>query len=125
MKIKPKHDIIFISSDPWDHYTWRRRHHVAWNLAKNNRVLFVELPLTIFQPFQMLQLDWRNLLNLGRLKYQGRNLYSYSPIRLLPLSLPGAKRFNYYERDKQRTFKVLKKIVKKLKKNFQCLSQKY
>lgn len=109
------YNIILIAAEPWEHYTWRRRHHVAWNLAKNNRVLFVEPPLTLFQPLREVNLNWRHLLNLGRFKYQGRNLYSYSPVRLLPLSLPGAKRFNYYERDKKRTFNRLKNIVRSLK----------
>jgi len=110
----PKHDIIIIGADPWEHFTWRRRHHVAWNLAKDNRVLLVEPPFTVFQPFNEIQLNWRHLLNLGRFKHQGRNLYTYSPVRLFPISLPGAKRFNYYEIDKKRTFTILKKIVKKL-----------
>ena len=109
------HDVIFIAAEPWEHYTWRRRHHIAWNLAKNNNVLFVEPPLTIFQPFRDIDLNFRHLLNLGRLKYQGRNLYSYSPVRLFPLSLPGAERFNYYEKDKKRTFDTLKRIFRKLK----------
>lgn len=108
------HDIILVAAEPWEHYTWRRRHHVAWNLAKNYRVLFIEPPLTLFQPFRQINLNWRHLFNLGRLKYQGRNLYSYSPVRLLPLSLPGSERFNYYEMDKRRTFNALKKIVRKL-----------
>ena len=90
---------------------------MAWNLAKEHRVLFLEPPLTLLQPFREVDLNWRHLLNLGRLKYQGRNLYSYSPVRLLPLSLPGAERFNYYERDKKRTINTLKKIVGKLKFN--------
>ena len=52
------HDIIFIAADPWEHYTWRRRHHVAWNLAKNNRVLFVEPPLTfLFSPFELIKVQ--------------------------------------------------------------------
>ena len=110
----PKHDIIIIGADPWEHFTWRRRHHVAWNLAKDHRVLLVEPPFTVFQPFNEIQLNWRHLLNLGRFKHQGRNLYTYSPVRLFPISLPGAKRFNYYEIDKKRTFTILKKIVKKL-----------
>ena len=109
-----KHDIIIIGADPWEHYTWRRRHHVAWNLAKNHRVLFVEPPLTIFQPFRDIDLSWRHLFNLGKLKHQGRNLYSYSPVRWLPLSIPGSKRFDYYGRDKRRIFRALKKIVNRL-----------
>ncbi len=109
------HDIIFIAAEPWEHYTWRRRHHVAWNLAKNNRVLFVEPPLTFLNPFRDIDLNWRHLLNLGRLKHQGKNLYSYSPARLFPLSLPGSGRFKYYERDRQRIFKNLKNSIKKLK----------
>ncbi len=109
-----QHDIILIAAEPWENYTWRRRHHVAWNLAKNHRVLFVEPPLTILQPFREVNLNWRHLLNLGRLKYQGRNLYSYSPVRLLPLSLPGSDFFDYYKRDKNRTFNALNKIVRKL-----------
>ena len=109
-----RHDIIIIGFDPFEHVTWRRRHHVAWNLAKMNIVLFVEPPLTLREPFDSRNLNWRHILNLGRLKYQGRNLYSYSPVRLLPLKLPGAKKFNYYERDKQRNLNRLEKIVKKL-----------
>jgi glycosyltransferase involved in cell wall biosynthesis len=109
------HDIILVAAEPWEHCTWRRRHHVAWNLAKSHRVLFVEPPLTLFQPFRQINLNWRHLFNLGRLKYQGRNLYSYSPVRLLPLSLPGSELFNYYERDKKRTFNILIKIVRELK----------
>ena len=109
-----QHDIIIIAAEPWEHRTWRRRHHLAWNLAKNNRVLFLEPPLTIFNPFRDIGLSWRHLLNLGRLKYQGRNLYSYSPVRLLPLSFPGAERFNYFKKDQRRIFNKLKKIIKKL-----------
>ena len=109
-----KHDIIIIGADPWEHYTWRRRHHVAWNLAKENRVLFIEPPLTLLQPFRDIDLSWRHLLRLGRLKHQGRNLYSYSPVRLLPLALPGSRHFNYYERDKKRIFTRVAKIVKKM-----------
>ena len=109
-----KHDIIIIAADPWENYTWRRRHHVAWNLARNNRVLFIEPPLTFLQPFKYIDLNWKHSLNLGRFKKQSKNLYTYSPVRLLPLSLPGTNRFDYYEIDKQRTFRVLKKIVKRL-----------
>ena len=109
------YNIIIISPDPWEHVTWRRRHHVAWNLSKNHKVLFVEPPYTVMQPIRERGLNWRHLLRLGRLKYQGRNLYSYSPIRLLPLSLPGSVLFNYYEKDKQRTFNSLKIIIRKLK----------
>ena len=93
----PKHDIIFIAAEPWEHYTWRRRHHVAWNLAKRNRVLFVGPPLTIFQPFREINLNWKHFFGLGGLNYQGRNLYTCSPVRLLPLAIPGSQRFNYYE----------------------------
>ncbi|ODS34572.1 MAG: glycosyltransferase group 1 [Candidatus Scalindua rubra] len=109
-----KHDIIFIAADPWEYYRWRRRHHIAWNLAKNNKVLFVEPPLTVIQPFRDIDLNWKHLLNLGRLKYKGGNLYSYSPVRFFPLSLPGSERFGYYERDKKRIFKILKNIIRKL-----------
>lgn len=41
VKTMIKHDFIITSPDPWDHSTWRRRHHVAWNRAKNHTVLFV------------------------------------------------------------------------------------
>ena len=43
------------------------------------------------------------------------NLHSYSPVRLLPLSFPGAKRFNYSKIDKKRTLNTLKKIINKKK----------
>ena len=102
---------------------------MAWILSKNHKVLFIEPPYTVMQPVRERNLNWRHLLRLGRLKYQGRNLYSYSPIRLLPLSMPGSKLFNYYSRDKQRTFNSIKKIVGELEfkdiilwENF-CLQQ--
>lgn len=47
------HDIIIIAADPWEHYTWRRRHHVAWNLAKSHRVLFVEPPYSAREAISM------------------------------------------------------------------------
>jgi len=105
------HDIIIIAADPWEHYTWRRRHHVAWNLAKENRVLFVEPPLSLFNPFCDIDLSWRHVLNLGRLKHQGRNLYSYSPWRRYPLSLPFSGTFDYERMNRESVINSIKKAV--------------
>lgn len=107
-------DIIVISADPWEHYTWRRRHHVAWNLAKDNRVLFVEPPLTLLQPFTDIDLSWRHLLNLGKLKHQGRNLFSYSSWRKYPLSLPFSRRFDYEKMNREDVCRGIKKAAEKL-----------
>lgn len=107
------HNIIVVSTDPWDHYVWRRRHHVAWNLALNNKVLFIEPPLTIRQPFKEKILCWKHLFGLGRLRYKGRNLYTYSPWRF-PLSLPFIDSRKLDRLNKKMIFGKLKKIVKKL-----------
>ncbi len=108
-----KHDIIMIAAEPWENSIWRRRHHVAWNLARDNRVLFVEPPFTVMSPLSA-KIKWRHILNLGRLKYRGRNLYSYSPWKLLPLSLPGSYRFDYDSINRKIIFSDLKKIVEHL-----------
>jgi len=108
------HNIIIIAAEPWEHYTWRRRHHVAWNLAKKNRVLFVEPPLTLFNPFFDINLSWKHLLNLGRLKRQGHNLYSYSPWRRYPLSLPLSSIFDYKKINQDDAIKGVVKVVKRL-----------
>ena len=107
-------NIIIISADPWAHYTWRRRHHVAWNLAKENKILFIEPPISIINPLLDIGLSWKHLFNLGKLKHQGRNLYSYSPCRFFVSSLPFSKKINYEELNKKIIFKKLKHIVDKL-----------
>lgn len=107
-----KYNIIIIAAEPWENYTWRRRHHVAWALAKNNRVLFVEPPYSLFSPFKNKYISWRQLLNMGRLKHRGRNLYSYSPLKLIPLTiLPSA---NIEKINKKAIFCQVRKAVKKL-----------
>ncbi len=112
-----KHDIIIIGADPWEHYTWRRRHHVAWNLAKKNRVLFIEPPLTLVQPFVEIDLSWKHLFNINKLKHHGRNLFTYSPWRKYPRSLPLSNIFNYEEMSQNYVFKKIKRIVNRLKFN--------
>lgn len=61
----PQHDIILIAAERWEGTIWRRRHHVAWNLAKDNRVLFIEPPTA-------------KTAQRVSIKHQGRNLYSVS-----------------------------------------------
>lgn len=108
------HDIIMISAEPWENYTWRRRHHVSWELAKSNRVLFVEPPLTVLQPFREINLSWKHLLNLGRLKHQGRELYSYSPLKTFPLFLPFSKKIDYDKWNREGVVRGVKKAIRKL-----------
>lgn len=109
-----QHDIIFIANEPWENYIWRRRHHIAWNLAKKNRVLFVEPPYSILSPVSDF-ISWKQLLNLGRLKHQGRLLYSYSPLRLIPRNIRLVRRLDYEKINKKIVFYSLKEKVKKLK----------
>lgn len=59
------HDIILIAAESWEGTAWRRRHHVAWGLAKYNRVLFIEPPTS-------------KTAQRVSVKHQGRNLYSVS-----------------------------------------------
>jgi glycosyltransferase involved in cell wall biosynthesis len=66
-----RHDIIFIATEPWEGSLWRRRHHVAWQLAKDNRVLFIEPPS-------------RKSSKKISIKYQGRNLYSITVKKNFP-----------------------------------------
>lgn len=109
-----QHDIILIAAEPWENYTWRRRHHVAWALAKNNKVLFAEPPFSVVSPLKDKNISWRQLLNLGRLKYQGRNLYSYSLFKLLPLSLPFSEQLHFDAINKKIIFYNLKQVTKRL-----------
>ena len=96
-----KHDIIFIASEPWKYHIWRRRHHVAWRLAEENRVLWIS-PLVpslglIFRGFYNLRHYKRKVMfDLGRLKHQGRNLWTYCPVLPLPTwhKIPAIARFN-------------------------------
>ncbi|MBI3596520.1 MAG: glycosyltransferase [Nitrospirae bacterium] len=111
-----KHDIIFIANEPWENSVWRRRHHIAWNLAKKNRVLFIEPPYSVMSPISD-YVSWKQLLNLGRLKYQGRFLYSYSPFRLIPRNIRLVRRLNYEKINKRIVFNDIKEKVKTLKFN--------
>lgn len=83
-----QHDIILIANEPWENYSWRRRHYIAWSLSKLHKVLFVEPPYDFLTPLIGEDINWKQLFNLGRLKHQGRNLYTYSPFRIIPLSFP-------------------------------------
>lgn len=64
-------DIIIIADEPWEGGVWRRRHHVAWRLAKNNRVLFVDPPL-------------REAGESIGVRHRGRNLYSVAVRKPFP-----------------------------------------
>jgi len=108
------YDIIMIAAEPWEHCTWRRRHHVAWNLAKENKVLFLEPPLTIIQPFTEINLSWKHLLNLGKLKYQGRKLYSFSPLRKFPLSMPFSRIIDYDKINRKDVMRQVRNVINKL-----------
>ncbi|MFA5197618.1 MAG: glycosyltransferase [Patescibacteria group bacterium] len=66
-----RHGIIFIAAEPWDGSVWRRRHHVAWSLAREHRVLFIEPPV-------------ERLSKPASVKHQGRNLYSISVKKWFP-----------------------------------------
>ena len=111
-----KHDIIFIASEPWKYHICRRRHHVAWRLAKENRVLWISPVLPslgmIFRRLYHLRHYKRKVMfDLGRLKHQGRNLWTYCPVSPLPTwnKIPAIARFN--ERFVQ---KDVRRIARKL-----------
>ena len=65
------YDIIFIADEAWSGSMWRRRHNVAWCLAKDNRVYFIEPPT-------------RTATRRICIKHEGRNLYSVALKRLFP-----------------------------------------
>lgn len=109
-----KHDVVLIANEPWENFTWRRRHHVAWALSKTHKVLFVEPPYTIFSPLKNRNISWKQIFNLGRLKHKGRNLYSYSPFKMLPLSMPFSKVFDYDGFNRRAAYTGLKKAVQQL-----------
>ena len=72
-----KHDIIFIADEPWE-FTWRRRHHIAWRLADNHRVFFIEPP----DP---------NNREMVRVMQRKDNLYTVSLRKLFPDAIIRAK----------------------------------
>ncbi|MBI5408620.1 MAG: glycosyltransferase [Nitrospirae bacterium] len=109
-----RRNIVLIANEPWEHFTWRRRHHTAWALAKDNKVLFVEPPASVSSHLRDGNLSWRQLRNLGRLKHQGRGLYSFSPFKLLPLSLPFSERLDLDALNKKLIFSQLKRYARRL-----------
>ena len=110
-----KYDIILIADEPWEHFTWRRRHYIARAIAKNNRVLFIEPPLAVFYPIKHKHIKWAHVMNIGRLKCRGRNLYSYTPFKLFPASILIMNRIDLDEINKKFIFASLRKVAKKLK----------
>ena len=111
------HDIVIVADEPWENFTWRRRHHVAWALARDHKVLFVEPPLNVLSPLRHRNIQWERLFNLGRLKHQGRNLYSYSPFKIVPLSLPFSGRLKFDAVNKKIVFSCLKRFANRLDLN--------
>lgn len=87
---------------------------MAWALAKENKVLFVEPPFTLLAPLRDRNISWRQLLNIGRLKHQGRNLYSFPPLKLFPPFLSCSSCFNFDAANKKNVFNQLKNCVQKL-----------
>ncbi|MFC1678611.1 glycosyltransferase [Elusimicrobiota bacterium] len=81
-----RHNIVLVATECWEDSAWRRRHHVAWVLSKHHHVLFIEPPYPVVASLRDGSISWKRLLALGRLKHRGRNLYSYSPAKLLPES---------------------------------------
>lgn len=110
-----KYNIVLIADEPWENFTWRRRHYVAWALSKNHKVVFVEPPLSLFSILKNRTINWKQIFNLGRCKHQGRKLYSYSPYKLLPLSFPFSNLLKFDSINKQIIFNQLKRYSNKLK----------
>lgn len=113
----PKYDIIFFAVEPYEHYTpHRRRHHVAWRLAKDNRVLWISPPVVsigLFFPrhYNLTHYLFRSFFDLGQLKYQGRNLWVYCPVQIFPTwhKIPIIAKIN-----KLLVFQALQRAVKKM-----------
>ena len=110
------HDIIIIAVEPFEHYTWRRRHHVAWRLSKENRVLWIAPPIPalgfIFpKHYNQTHYSRKTFFDLGRLKYQGRKLWVYCPVQLLPTwhRIPAIARFN-----KRLVYQNAQRVARKL-----------
>lgn len=111
-----KPDIVFIAVEPFEHYTWRRRHHVAWRLAEENRVLWIAPPIPsvglIFpRHYNLIRYSPKTVFDLGRLKYQGRNLWVYCPVQPLPTwhKIPAIARLN-----KRLVFWNLQRVARRL-----------
>lgn len=111
-----KHDIIFIANEPWEHHVWRRRHHVAWRLAKKNRVLWISSPILSVallsrRLYGLQHIKRKVIFDLGRLKHQGRNLWAYCPVQLIPTlrKIPSIAQLN-----KQLVLWDIQRVAKKL-----------
>ncbi len=111
-----KHDIVFIASEPWEHHIWRRRHHVARQLAKKNRVLWISPPVLslglIFRKhYHLAHYKRKVIFDLGRLNHMENNLWVYCPVQPLPTwhKIPEIARFNerFVLRDVQRIARKL------------------
>lgn len=78
-------NIICIAGHPWSDL-WRRRHQIMSRLARTNRVLFVEPPISIFSPFKYSE-KWEILksMRLGIRRIQN-NIYICPTWNILPLN---------------------------------------
>ncbi len=78
-------NIICVGHHAWSDL-WRRRHQVVTRLAKYNRILYIEPPISILAIIgNLLRLRWPEGLNL-RTKEIASNLFLSSTINILPLS---------------------------------------
>lgn len=102
-------NIICLSPNPWDDM-WRRRHQIMSRLAKTNRVLYIEPPISIFTLLKYLE-KWETLkdMRLGIRKIQN-NLYICPTWNILPLN-----RFKFI-RTINKNFVIfqLRRIIKKM-----------
>jgi glycosyltransferase involved in cell wall biosynthesis len=90
---------------------------VSWNLAKKHkRVLFIEPPFTIFSPLKTF-LSWKQLLNFGKLKQRSENLYTYSPWKIFPASLPPNGIIDWDGLSRKIIMNAIRSITKKLMMN--------
>lgn len=112
-----REDIIFFAVEPYEHYVpERRRHQVARRLVKKNRVLWVAPPIPFIgllfpKHYNLTHYSFKTLFNLGRLKYQGCNLWVYCPVQFFPTwyKIPFIYKIN-----KLLIFKALQSVVKRL-----------
>lgn len=76
-------DILCISSLDWD-VMWTSKQQIMHRLARHNRVLYVEEPVTILAPFRVPQRWKRWKAAVPRLEEKEPNLWTLTPPPLLP-----------------------------------------
>ena len=102
-------DIIVVTSFNWDEPR-RARYHISYTLAKKNRVLYVERPISLFKAFLHIPKYWKKILN--PLRIISERLFLFAPIKIFPYD---HKSFALSKINQLFIQKQIKKSARKLK----------